>query len=187
MNYYKWNKKTSIWFTGLSGAGKTTISLELKKIIESTTNSGVILLDGDELVEIFSTNTIDRSEDGRAERVRKYLNLVGLLLKTPRVIPVSVMINHSQKLRDMVSSSDKSGYCFQVYLEASLKTCQQRDPKGHYARAAQSDSPNMIGLDMPFDIPLSPNVSITENNSPEKAAQIIFNQLIKEEVLIPYV
>ncbi|MCH2207196.1 MAG: adenylyl-sulfate kinase [Lentisphaerales bacterium] len=187
MNSYKWNKKTSIWFTGLSGAGKTTVSLELKKLIESTTDSGVILLDGDELVEIFSTNTIDRSEEGRIERVKKYLKLVGLLLNTPRVIPVVAMINHSQTLRNMIETADESGHCFLIYLETELKTCQQRDPKGHYARAAQVKSPNMIGLDLHFDIPTSPDVSITEKSSPSEAAQLILNQLIKEEVFIPHV
>jgi adenylylsulfate kinase len=182
MKSYTWNKQTSIWFSGLSGAGKTTVSLALKKLIEEQTDTGLVLLDGDELVKLFSSKNIERSEDARIERVKKYLNLVGMLLDTPRIIPVVAMIHHSQELRDMINDSEKSGHCFDIYLETSLSTCQARDPKGHYAQAAQMDSPNMIGLDMPFDIPNGPNISIPEKNSPQEAAQLIFDQLIKEKV-----
>lgn len=184
MSQYKLAVKTSIWFCGLSGAGKTTISHELKQLIENKTSAGIVLLDGDELVELFSSKHVDRSEDARKERVKKYLTLVGILLKTPNVIPVVVMINHSQKLRQLVKESPLSGNYFGVFINTSINTCQNRDPKGHYHKAQNIESPQMIGIDLPFDIPEKPEVEITEGLSPEESAGMIFQQLCKKGILV---
>lgn len=182
MSRYKLSIKTSIWFCGLSGAGKTTISRALKHIVEKNTNSGVILLDGDELVELFSSKSVIRSEEARLERVKKYANLVRILLKTPNVLPVLVMINHSHTIREKLQSSEEIGKYFEVFVNTSLKTCQKRDPKGHYSKAAETENPNMIGLDINFDIPDSPDVEIDESFSPGKAAEKIFETLKEQKV-----
>lgn len=182
MRDYSLSILSSIWFSGLSGSGKTTISKELKILIEEKTNTGVVLLDGDELVELFSSNTVDRSEDARVERVNKYLSLVEILLKTPNIIPIVVMINHSQKLRNMIKGSPKSGHYFEVFVNTSLATCQKRDPKGHYAKANKTDIPNMIGIDLPFDTPSTPDIEISEKLSPKQSAKLIFEQLIQDGV-----
>lgn len=174
---------TSIWFCGLSGAGKTTVSRELKLLIESRTTAGVVLLDGDELVELFSTKNIDRSEKARTKRVLKYLKLVGILLQTPNVIPVVVMINHSNKLRQMVKESPLSGEYFEVFVNTSIKTCKDRDPKGHYLKAKASETPQMVGVDLPFDIPDNPDIEISENLSPQESANLIFHKLCKKGIL----
>ena len=174
---------TSIWFCGLSGAGKTTISRELKLLIECRSHSGVVLLDGDELVELFSSKKVNRSEDARTERVQKYLKLVGILLQTPNLIPIVVMINHSQQLRNMLKESPLSGNYFEVFVNTSIDTCKNRDPKGHYQKAQNKQSPQMIGIDLPFDIPENPDVEITENLSPEESADFIFQHLFKKGIL----
>ena len=173
----------SIWFCGLSGAGKTTISRELKLLIEKRSYSGVVLLDGDELVELFSSKNVNRSEDARTERVQKYLKLVGILLQTPNIIPVVVMINHSQKLMDMLKESPLSGNYFEIFINTSIDTCKNRDPKGHYQKALNNESPQMIGLDLPFDIPENPDVKINETLSPYEAADFIFQHLCKKGIL----
>ena len=182
MNNLSLRIPSSIWFCGLSGAGKTTVSCELKKIIENKTSAGVVLLDGDELVELFSSKNVDRSEGARSERVKKYLILVGTLLKTPNVIPVVVMINHSQKLRQMVKESPLSGNYFEVFVNTSIDTCINRDPKGHYQKAQNIEFPQMVGVDLDFDIPKNPDVEITESLSPQVAADLIFQQLCKKGI-----
>lgn len=171
------SKPTSIWFCGLSGAGKSTVSRELKHLIENETSAGVVLLDGDDLVELFSSKKVDRSEDARTERVKKYLTLVGILLKTPNIIPVVVMINHSQKLREMVKYSPLSGEYFEVFVNTSIKTCKNRDPKGHYSKAENIRSPQMVGVDLPFDIPDKPDVEINEDSTPQESADMILKKL----------
>ncbi len=178
------NKTTSIWFCGLSGAGKTTISLELKKVVETKTDTGVVLLDGDELVELFSSSSVDRSEQARIERVKKYTRLVSILLRTPRILPVVVMINHSHKLREMIKNSSEIGEYFEVYLNASLSTCEERDPKGHYKKSKESATPLMIGVDLPFDIPQNPDVVVNERVKPTDAAELIFNKLCERGIFV---
>jgi len=182
LNKLSLNIPTSIWFCGLSGAGKTTISRELKLLIECRSHSGVVLLDGDELVELFSLKNVARSEEARTERVQKYLKLVGILLQTPNIIPVVVMINHSQKLRSMLKDSSLSGKYFEVFVNTSIDTCKNRDPKGHYQKAQNHESPQMIGLDLPFDIPENPDVEIIENLSPEESADLIFHELCEKGI-----
>lgn len=182
LSKYSLKTPSSIWFSGLSGSGKTTISRELKQLIENQTNTGVILLDGDELVELFSSKIVDRSEAARIERVNKYLSLVAILLKTPNTIPIVVMINHSQKLRSMIKNSPKSGNCLEVFINTPLSTCQKRDPKGHYLIASKTDKPNMIGLDLPFDRPNKPDVETSEKLSPKQSAELIFKKLIHDGV-----
>ena len=182
MKTFSLTKPSSIWFCGMSGAGKTTVSLKLKNLIESQTGCGVVLLDGDELVELFSTKEVDRSGEARTERVRKYLSLVGILLKTPNVIPVVVMINHSQTLRKMIKESPQSGHCFEVFINTSIDTCKNRDPKGHYKKAEQSESPEMIGIDLPFDIPVDADIEIREGLSPEEASQAIFQKICQQGI-----
>lgn len=183
MNNLSLKIPSSIWFCGLSGAGKTTVSCEFKKIIENKTSAGVALLDGDELVELFSSKNVDRSEGARTERVKKYLTLVGILLKTPNVIPVVVMINHCQKLRQMVKESPLSGNYFEVFINTSINTCKDRDPKGHYQKAQNKESPLMIGLDLPFDTPENPDIEISEGISPKESADFIFQKLCQKGIL----
>lgn len=178
------NKPASLWFCGLSGAGKTTVSLQLKTLIEKKTETGVVLLDGDEMVKLFSSSHVDHSEDARTERVKKYLQLVGILLKTPNLLPVVVMINHSSSLRQMIKDSPLSGHYFEVFINTSIDLCKLRDPKGHYQKAEKSAVPQMIGIDLPFNMPGNPDVEISEKSSPEEAAETIFQQLCKEGIFI---
>ena len=182
MKTYTWSKSSSIWFCGLSGAGKTTVSKALKELIETKTNAGVVLLDGDELVELFSSKQVDRSEEARIERVNKYLTLVGILLKTPRVIPIVTMINHRQELREMLRNSPLTGHYVEAFINTSLEICKQRDPKGHYAKAESNDCPRMIGLDISFEAPVNADISLTESNTPAESADLIFQELISQKV-----
>lgn len=183
MNKLSLQIPSSIWFCGLSASGKTTISSELKLLIEKKTNTGIVLLDGDELVELFSSKNIDRSEEARTQRVQKYLALVGILLKTPNVIPVVVMINHSRKLRQMIKDSPLSGNYFEVFVNTTIDTCKKRDPKGHYKRAQADISPQVIGIDLPFETPNTPDVEITEGLAIDEAAAIIFKKLCDKGII----
>lgn len=140
------------WITGLSGAGKSTLAVEFVKKMHKK-NESVVMLDGDELREVFgatATNAYNYGREGRLSLALRYAYLC-------RVIAVqgfTVVIATISLFKEVHAWNRENlpGY-FEVYLKAPVDELRRRDPKGIYRRFDTGEITNVSGLDLPIDEP----------------------------------
>jgi adenylylsulfate kinase len=160
----------TVWFTGLSGAGKTTIRMEVEQILR---NQGckVEVLDGD-IVRQNLTKGLGFSKDDRDENIRR-IGFVSNLLTRNGVIVLVSAISPYRAMRDEVR--DRIGDFVEVYVNAPLNVCEQRDVKGLYKKARAGEIKQFTGIDDPYESPLHPEVECkTDRETPqESAAKVI--------------
>ncbi|WP_051878697.1 adenylyl-sulfate kinase [Chryseobacterium sp. FH1] len=161
------NKSAVIWLTGLSGAGKTTISNDL---IRRFKNDGInpIYLDGDEIRNIIPNIGFD--EESR----KKHNLMIGLLSamfeKQGNTVIVS-LISPYNDIREQIRKACKN--FIEVYVSTDFETCKSRDPKGLYRKAISGEIKNFTGLTAPYDVPLSPEIIIDTLKSDIKSSSKI--------------
>ena len=149
------SKKTPvIWFTGLPCSGKTTLALEVKKILNSR-NIPCELLDGDEIRA--KLGNFNFSEQARELHIT-YVGLMAAMLQSHGIIPIASLVSplNSARLKCRKLSKD----FIEIYLSASLETCESRDIKGCYKKAREGVLPNFTGIDAKYEIPNSPEITI---------------------------
>ena len=166
-----------LWLTGLSGAGKTTIANELVSRLSKT--GPTILLDGDELRKLFPNTGFDKvSRILQAERTAQ---LAAYLEKAGNIVVVS-LISPYQETRDYARSICSNFY--EVYVATPLKICEERDPKGLYAKVRAGEIKNFTGVDDPYEEPMHPDVYIqTSDFSVKECANKILNETKPSKIL----
>jgi len=180
---YKLSDKASIWFTGLSASGKTTICQSLRALFREQIGIPMVLLDGDEVRKILFHESKLNSPDQRLQRIGKYIDLTHLLINAGDVLPVVACINHSPQGRDLVKDSGRVGQYFEVFVDTPLELCIERDPKGIYAQAFEGKNPYMIGVDVPYVSPEDPDVRLLPEHSPGQGAQMILQGLLDKGIV----
>jgi adenylylsulfate kinase len=143
----------TVWFTGLSGAGKTTISRALADKLKSY-GYKVETLDGD-VVRQNLTKGLGFSKEDRDENIRR-IGFVAELLTRNQVIVLVAVISPYREVRQEVR--ERIGNFVEVYANAPLEVCEQRDVKGLYKKARTGEIKNFTGIDDPYEAPLSPEV-----------------------------
>ena len=143
----------TVWFTGLSSSGKTTISQAVR---EKLLHAGhkVEWLDGDAVRQHISKG-LGYSKEDRDENIRR-IGFVAELLTRNGVIVLVSAISPYRAVRDEMRV--RIGNFLEVYVEAPLEVCQQRDINGIYRRALSGEIQHATGMDDPYDTPLSPDV-----------------------------
>jgi adenylylsulfate kinase len=163
----------TIWFTGLSGAGKTTISTEVAKILRKR-GLKVEVLDGD-IVRQNLTKDLGFSRADRDENIRRIGFVAQLLTRNGVVVLVSA-ISPYQDIRQEVRQKIGSNF-IEVYVNAPLATCEERDVKGLYKRARQGKIKFFTGIDDPYEPPLKPEVEcLTGQEDLEKSVAKVIDQ-----------
>jgi adenylylsulfate kinase len=143
----------TVWFTGLSGAGKTTISRAVEKELKSY-GYRVEVLDGD-IVRQNLTKGLGFSKEDRDENIRRVGFVAELLTRNQ----VSVLVSAISPYRDIRQEvRQKIGNFVEVYVNAPLEVCEQRDVKGLYKKARAGEIKNFTGIDDPYEPPLNPEV-----------------------------
>lgn len=173
-----------IWITGLSGAGKTTLSKEVFSLLRLSGVS-VIRLDGDELRSIFGTADLSSKNHGRSGRLAlamQYSNLCRMLA-LQGVVVVIATISMFEEVHQW-NRENLPGY-FEVFLDVPIDELRSRDPKGIYRRFDSGDLTNVAGLDLPVDEPAAPDwvVEFDSGLSMGLVAQDLINKL-KERDLV---
>ncbi|MGB9713304.1 MAG: adenylyl-sulfate kinase [Dissulfurimicrobium hydrothermale] len=172
-----------IWFTGLSGAGKSTLSSlfceKLKKL-----NHHFYLLDGD-IIRKGLCKDLGFSDSHRTENIRRVAEVSAILLDAGLfVIAAFIAPLEAERLlaRGIVAAK---GYQFiEVYVKASLETCEKRDPKGLYKKARQGLIKNFTGIDSLYEIPQNPDIILdTERDSKDECIMRLMD-FLKEKGLI---
>ena len=143
----------TIWFTGLSGAGKTTISRRVAEILQAQ-NYPVEILDGD-IVRTNLTKGLGFNKEDRDENVRR-IGFVSHLLSRNGVIVLVSAISPYRNIREEVRK--RVGDFVEVYVNAPLNVCEDRDVKGLYKRARAGEIKGFTGIDDPYEPPANPEI-----------------------------
>ena len=153
----------TLWFTGLSGSGKSTIAKALELAILNQ-HRMAYLLDGDTMRHGLCGDLGFSSED-RHENIRRLLH-VSTLLADAGVVALCAVISPFRKDRDAVRAQyEKQGLRFiEVFVDAPIETCEQRDPKGLYAKARAGEILDFTGIDAPYEAPTHPELTLTTGN-----------------------
>jgi len=164
-----------IWITGLSGSGKSTIAQELAKTLIDRTNQ-VRILDGDELRTTICKD-LGFSEADRKENVRRAGEAAKKLINEGHTV-IAALISPYAEDRQKVREMFEKDQFIEVYIDAPIEVCIQRDPKGLYAKAIKGEIKNFTGINSPYQAPTKPDIRITtQNHSPSQAVKIIIEYL----------
>jgi adenylylsulfate kinase len=150
-------KGIMIWFTGLSGSGKSTIALGVERELHAR---GILcrVLDGDNIRSGINRN-LGFTPDDRCENIRRIAE-VGKLFVDTGIVTLAAFISPSDKLREMAANIIGENDFREVYVSTPLSVCEQRDVKGLYARARKGEIPNFTGISAPFEVPKHPALSL---------------------------
>ena len=166
-----------IWFTGLSGSGKSSIANILEKKLQSL-GKHTITLDGDNIRHGLNRD-LGFTEVDRVENIRRVGELAKLMLDSG-LICITSFISPFESERSMARTLVSENEFIEVYVDTPLSVCEQRDVKGLYAKARAGEIPNFTGISSPFEAPKNPEIRIdTTNISAEEAANQIVEFLSK--------
>ncbi|MBD2744045.1 adenylyl-sulfate kinase [Coleofasciculus sp. FACHB-1120] len=167
------HRGVTVWFTGLSGAGKTTISKEVAQVLHKRGHK-VEILDGD-VVRQNLTKGLGFSKDDRDENIRRIGFVAHLLTRNGVVVLISA-ISPYREIREEVRS--RIGDFVEVYVNAPLAVCEQRDVKGLYKKARSGEIKNFTGIDDPYESPLHPQIEChTDQETIEESTEKVLRKL----------
>ena len=166
-----------LWFTGLSGAGKSTIANLVEKKL-ARMNRHTFLLDGDNVRHGLNKD-LGFSDADRVENIRR-VGEVAKMMTDAGLIVITAFISPFRAERDMVRKMIAAGEFYEIHIDTPLAAAEARDLKGLYKKARAGQLKNFTGIDSPYEAPSAPEVHIdTTKLSAEEAADLIVNQLIR--------
>lgn len=165
----------TVWFTGLSGSGKSTVASALEQIL-ATRGFLCKVLDGDNIRTGLNSNLGFSAED-RTENIRR-ISEVCKLFDDTGIITIASFVSPTEDLRKIARDIIGKEDFFEVYMSTPLEECERRDVKGLYARARKGEVKNFTGISAPFDVPANADICIdTTDITPEEAAQRIIDRI----------
>ncbi|MDA7951858.1 MAG: adenylyl-sulfate kinase [Pirellulaceae bacterium] len=191
-----------LWFTGLSGSGKSTIANVVEQELH-TQNFHTFLLDGDNirhglnappelLHEKYGQDYAKRfglgfSEEDRTENIRR-IGAIGQLFCESGLITLAAFVSPFQKDRTLVrnhlTANGNADDFIEIFVDAPVATCQERDPKGLYRKASEGKIKNFTGISSPYEPPQSPEIHLrTDQTSVEESARIVIEYLKEKNKL----
>jgi bifunctional enzyme CysN/CysC len=172
----KSQKPACLWFTGLSGAGKSTIANMLDKRLTSE-NYHTYTLDGDNVRHGLNCD-LGFTETDRVENIRRIGEVAKLMVDAGLIVLVCA-ISPYRNDREMVRQLFEDGEFQEVFVNTPLEECEARDPKGLYKKARQGEIPNFTGISAPYEPPRSPEIHLDGKESIEKLAETVFDTVEK--------
>jgi len=177
------HKAATLWFTGLSGSGKSTVAVELEGIL-SERKVLSYRLDGDN-VRLGINRNLGFSAEDRTENIRRVGEIAKLFVDTG-VIALSSFVSPYLEDRDVVRKlHEDAGMDFiEVFVDCSLAAAEERDPKGLYKKARAGEIKNFTGIDDPYEAPVNPEIHLhTDQMSLEEEVNIIIKVLEDRGIL----
>ena len=166
-----------VWFTGLSGSGKSTVAIGVERELQ---RRGLLcrILDGDNIRSGINNN-LGFSEADRVENIRRIAE-VGKLFVDTGIITLAAFISPTNSLREMAERIIGEADFKEVYVSTPLAVCEQRDVKGLYAKARRGEIKDFTGVSAPFEVPVHPALAIDTSvlsleESVEKVLELILN------------
>jgi len=179
-------KGATLWFTGLSGSGKSTIAVAVEKALHRLGKLSY-RLDGDN-IRLGINKNLGFSHEDRTENIRRIGEISKLYCDTG-IISLSSFISPYRADRDQVRQlHEESGYNFiEVHVNCSLECAEQRDPKGLYKKARAGEIKNFTGIDDPYEVPENPEITLnTDVMSLEDEVEVILDYLSENRYIILY-
>jgi adenylylsulfate kinase len=177
------HKGCTVWLTGLSGSGKSTIAVDLeKRLCERGVRS--YILDGDNIRHGLNKN-LGFSPEDRTENIRR-IGEVAKLFTDAGAVTLTAFISPYRADRDQVRALMKAGDFIEVYVDCPVEVCEQRDVKGLYKKARAGEIKEFTGISAPYEAPHSPELTIkTSEQSVEQSARQILVYLEQRGIVRP--
>jgi adenylylsulfate kinase len=176
-------KPVTIWLTGLSGSGKSTVAFELERQLVSQ-GQACYVLDGDNVRHGLGRDLGFNQQD-RHENIRRVAH-VAQLMNDAGLIVITALISPMQADRAMARDIVGAGNFIETYLSASVDTCARRDPKGLYAKARAGQIPSFTGISAPYETPLHPELEVdTARLTPGESVAGILAYLRENYLALP--
>jgi bifunctional enzyme CysN/CysC len=170
-----------IWFTGLSGSGKSSIANSLEQILY-TNGYHTYLLDGDNVRQGLNRD-LDFSDSGRVENIRRIGEMARLFVDSGLIV-LTAFISPFRSDRSLVRELLGDDEFIEVFVDTPLDVCEQRDVKGLYQKARDGKIKNFTGIDSPYEVPVNPELTVrTIDKTPEECAAVAYNYLAARGIL----
>jgi adenylylsulfate kinase len=164
-------KGVMLWFTGLSGSGKSTVAVALERELHRRGRLCRIL-DGDNIRSGINAN-LGFSEADRKENIRRIAEVSKLFVDTG-IITIAAFISPTEEMRQMAAEIIGRNDFKEIYISTPLEECERRDVKGLYAKARLGEIKNFTGISSPFEAPMNPDLSIdTSSVSLEESVRML--------------
>ena len=168
-------KGVTIWLTGLSGSGKSTIAVELEHALIENRHQAYIL-DGDNIRHDLNKN-LGFSPEDRTENIRR-IGEVAKLFTDAGIITITAFISPYREDRDAVRKLLNNGEFIEVYVKCPLDVCEERDTKGLYKKARAGEVKDFTGISAPYEEPLNPELTIDSSKlTVEESTRTVLNYL----------
>lgn len=170
-----------LWFTGLSGSGKSTVAIALERELHTR---GLLcrILDGDNIRSGINNNLGFSAED-RVENIRRIAE-VGRLFVDTGIITIAAFISPNNQLREMAAEIIGKDDFVEVFVSTPLEECEKRDVKGLYAKARRGEIKNFTGISAPFEAPEHPDITLDTSKLPvEESVKILLDYVLPKAVL----
>ena len=175
------HKSRVLWFTGLSGSGKSTVANATEKVLHDM-GLQTYILDGDN-VRMGLNKDLGFSPEDRTENIRRITEVAKLFADSGSLVLtafISPYRNDRDQARDVIGTED----FIEIFVSADLSVCESRDPKGLYKKARAGKIKGFTGIDAPYEEPISPELTIhTDKNNIEECAQIVVDYLINNNII----
>ena len=165
-----------IWFTGLSGSGKSTVAIALERELHKR---GLLcrILDGDN-IRCGINNNLGFSPADRVENIRRIAE-VGKLFVDTGIITIAAFISPNNDLREMAAKIIGKDNFVEIYISTPIEVCEQRDVKGLYAKARRGEIKDFTGVSAPFEAPQSPDLELdTSSLSLEESVNSLLSYIL---------
>jgi bifunctional enzyme CysN/CysC len=173
----KHQKARCLWFTGLSGSGKSTVANLVERRLHSL-GRHTYILDGDNVRHGLNRD-LGFTEADRVENIRRVAEVSKLMVEAGLIVLVS-FISPYRSERQLARSLFEEGEFLEVFVDTPLEVCEQRDPKGLYAKARRGEILNFTGIDSDYERPENAELVLdTVANDPERCAELIVEQLLR--------
>ena len=169
-------KSKVIWMTGLSGSGKTTVAKGVERYLH---NNGILnqLLDGDN-IRVGISNNLTFSYEDRSENIRRIAEVSKLFLNCG-IITLNCFVSPTIEIRNIAKEIVGVENFIEVYINASLETCEERDVKGLYKKARKGEIKDFTGINSPFEAPENPEIEInTSELSINESVQKVLDYIL---------
>jgi adenylylsulfate kinase len=177
----KQQKQAVLWFTGLSGAGKSTVAGALENRLAEL-GYHTYLLDGDNVRHGLCSD-LGFSEQDRRENIRRIGELAKLMADAGLIV-LSAFISPHRAERQLVRDLLPEGEFIEVFVNASLEVCEGRDPKGLYRKARAGEIPNFTGIDSEYQAPENPEIDLPAGEkSVDELVELCINDLKQRGVI----
>ena len=179
-------KGVTIWFTGLSGSGKSTVAVAVEKALHKLGKLSY-RLDGDN-IRLGINKNLGFSAEDRTENIRRIGEISKLYCDTGIITLNSFISPYREDRQQVRQLHEEGGYNFiEVHVNCSLETAEDRDPKGLYKKARAGEIKNFTGIDDPYETPENAEITLnTDEMTLDEEVEIILNYLQEQRYLILY-